>query len=270
MESKFIQLNGKLTHFLSAGNPDNPSLVLIHGWPSSGLLWRQMIPELSKKFHILVPDLPGHGKSDKPGNIDYDLDFLCGFILDFYDAMDLKRATLIVHDLGGMAGLSFAVRHRDRLEKFVVMNTSPYSDWHPLLSFTIFLLKQPILTHFFLNKTSFRQILSNGFYNKSLISSDLLNLFLTPWINSPQGRKSFSKTIAIPPARMVESPNVLRTIDTPTLILWGTKDRFFPFKYAKRLQRDIQNSKLIAIEKAGHFLQDEQPDLINKALMEFL
>ncbi len=271
MESSFIKLNNNLTiHTRRAGNPSSPPLVLIHGWPSSGLLWRQMIPELSKKFHVLVPDLPGHGKSDKPENMDYDLDFLRGFILDFYDATDLKKASLIVHDLGGMAGLSFAVRHRERLEKFVVMNTSPYSDWHPLLSFTIALLKQPVLTPFFLNKTIFRQVLSNGFYNNSLISSDLLNLFLTPWTNSPQGRKAFSKTIAIPPVRMVESPHALRTIDTPTLILWGTKDRFFPFKYARRLHQDIQNSKLIAIEKAGHFLQEEQPDLINNALMEFL
>ena len=150
MESRFIRLKSNLTiHTLIAGNPVNPPLVLIHGWPSSSLLWRQIIPELSQKFYILAPDLPGYGESDKPGNLIYDLDFLCGFIRDFYDAMDLAKASLIVHDLGGMAGLSFAVRHRERLEKFVVMNTSPYSDWPPLVSFTIFLLKQSILTPIF-------------------------------------------------------------------------------------------------------------------------
>jgi len=271
MESQFIRLKSNLTiHTLIAGQPTNPPLVLIHGWPSSCLLWRHMIPELSKNFFIVAPDLPGHGKSDKPGNIPYDLEFLREFIRDFYDAMDLAKANLVVHDLGGMAGLSFAVHHRDRLEKLVVMNTSPYSDWHYMLSFTIFLLKQSLLTPLFLNETIFKRILSDGFYDKSLVSPSLVTLFRSPWANSPEGRQAFSKTIAIPPARMVESPGTLSTIDTPTLILWGKKDKFFPFRTAQKLQKNIPNAKLIGIEKAGHFLQEEQPEAINNSLMEFL
>ncbi len=271
MESRFIQLNNKLKiHTLVAGKAVNPPLVLIHGWPSSCLLWRHMIKQLSQKFYILAPDLPGYGKSDKPGNRPYDLNFLSGFILDFFDAMDLEKANLVVHDIGGMAGLSFAVRHRHRLEKLVIMNTSPYSDWHYIFSFVIFLLKQPLLTPFFLNKTIFKQILSKGFYNKSIVSSDLVDLFLNHWINSLEGKKAFSQTIAVPQIHMVESSRNLRTIDSPTLILWGKKDVFFPIRIAQKLQQDIPNSQLIGIDKAGHFLQEEQPELINQALMAFL
>ena len=271
MESRFIRLKNNLTiHTLIAGNPTDPPLVLVHGWPSSCLLWRKMIPALSKKFYILAPDLPGHGQSDKPADIAYDLDFLRGFIRQFYDAMNLEKASLVVHDLGGMAGLSFAVRHKDRLERLVVMNTSPYSDWHYLLSFSIFLLKQSVLTPFFLNKTIFRQVLCTGFYDTSLVSEEVVNLFITPWINSPEGKKAFSKTIAVPPIHMVESPHSLGTIDTPSLILWGKKDQFFPFKLARRLHQDIPGSRLVGIDGAGHFLQEEKPERINKALMDFL
>ena len=139
-----------------------------------------------------------------------------------------------------------------------------------MLSFSIFLLKQSVFTPFFLNKTIFKQVLCTGFYDTSLVSEEVVNLFITPWINSPEGKKAFSKTIAVPPIHMVESPHSLGTIDTPILILWGKKDQFFPFKLARRLHQVVPGSHLVGIDGAGHFLQEKQPELINKALMNFL
>ncbi|MBA4394503.1 MAG: hypothetical protein C0407_13200, partial [Desulfobacca sp.] len=156
MNEQQITFNSGLKiNTIIAGDPSHPPLVLIHGWPSSAYLWRHMIPELAKHFYVIAPDIPGHGKSDKPSNIQYDLNFLRGFILDVFEAFDLKTASLACHDLGGMAGLSFAVRHPERLEKLIVMDTSPYADWPFLLHLSIFLLKQKSLTGFFLNRFVF-------------------------------------------------------------------------------------------------------------------
>ncbi|MCD4676470.1 MAG: alpha/beta hydrolase [Desulfobacula sp.] len=271
MEGQYLTLkNNMKIHTLIKGDKSNPPLVLIHGWPSSSLLWRHMIPELSKHFYVLAPDLPGHGKSDKPENATYDLAFLRGFILDFYDAFDLKTASLAAHDLGGMAALSFAVRHPERLDKFIIMDTSPYHEWPFLLQSSIFLLKQNYLTWIFLNRFIFKQILINGFYNNNFITPEVIDIFRTPWINSKKGKKAFSKTIKIPPSQMVESKEALQTIKSPTLILWGKNDFFFPFKTARQLHKDIKNSTLVSVEKAGHFLQEEQPRYIQEQIISFL
>lgn len=271
MEKRYVILkNNMKIHTLIKGDETNPPLVLLHGWPSSSLLWRHLIPDLSKHFYVLAPDLPGHGKSDKPETAIYDLNFLRGFIHDFFDAFNLKTAHLCVHDLGGMAGLSFAVRHPERLNKFIIMNTSPYSEWSSALYISILLLKQTFLTRLFLNRFVFKQVLNNGFYNKALITSEVLDIFRSPWIASNDGMKAFSRTIDIPPELMVENRDLLRKIHIPTLILWGRKDVFFPFGIARQLHQDIKTSTLVAVEKAGHFLQEEQPEFILKEMISFL
>ncbi|OQW98109.1 MAG: hypothetical protein BWK74_05435 [Desulfobacteraceae bacterium A6] len=270
MEIRYVTLKNRLKkHTMINGNEANPPLVLLHGWPSSSLLWRHLIPGLSKHFYVLAPDLPGHGKSDKPETALYDLNVLRGFILDFFDAFNLKSAHLCVHDLGGMAGLSFAVRHPERLDKLIIMNTSPYPEWSPALYISILLLKQTFLTKLFLNRFVFKQVLKNGFYNKALITSEVLDIFRSPWIASNEGIKAFSRTIDIPPALMVENRNCLRKINIPTLILWGKKDVFFPFGIARQLHQDIRTSSLVAVDRAGHFLQEEQPEFILKEMSRF-
>jgi len=271
MESLYLTLKNNLKiHTLIEGDKSNPSLVLVHGWPSSCYLWRHMIPKLSKHFYVLAPDLPGHGKSDKPTNAKYDLGFLRGFILDFYDELNLKTASLAVHDLGGMAGLSFAIRHPERLDKFIIMDTSPYPEWSFLLHLSIYLLKQKYLTRFFLNRFVFKQVLKNGFFNKKIITPHVLNLFRVPWISSKESRRAFYKTIEIPPSQMVEPKEALQKMKSPTMILWGENDFFFPFKIARRLHKDIKNSTLVGVDKAGHFLQEEQPEFISRQIISFL
>lgn len=270
MENMYVTLRNKLKiNTLINGDKANPPLVLLHGWPSSSLLWRHLIPELSKYFYVLAPDLPGHGKSDKPENALYDLNFLRGFILDFFDVFNLKTAHLCVHDIGGMAGLSFAARHPERIGKFIIMNTSPYPEWSPALYISILLLRQGFLTRLFLNRFVFKQVLKNGFYNKELITSEVLDIFRSPWIVSTDAMRAFSKTIDIPPELMVENRDCLRKINIPTLILWGRKDVFFPFSIARQLHQDIRTSKLVAVDRAGHFLQEEQPAFILQEMVKF-
>ncbi len=271
MDSQKITLNTKLNiHYYSAGSPDNPPLVLLHGWPSSCLLWRLLIPELSKHFYILAPDLPGHGQSDKPLNVKYTKEFLEQFILDFIDTLGFEKIHLACHDLGALGGLGFVSTYPERLNKFIIMNTSPYSSWSLRLKFTIFLLKQRMLTNLFLNKFIFKQVLKSGIYNHHLITPQLIDIFRTPWMQTEESLSAFSKTIEIPPDQMVLTQEKLNSIKTPTLILWGKKDIFFPMRVAWQLHKDIQNSTLVGVKNAAHFLQEEQPEFIQKEMISFL
>ncbi len=271
MNSQTITLKSDINiHYYTAGGEGNPTLLLLHGWPSSALLWRLLIPELSKHFFILCPDLPGHGYSSKPRDAIYDKDFLSRFILEFLDALAIDQAHLGCHDLGGTAALVFASRYPGRINKFIVMNTSPYADWHWRLRFTIFLLKQPMLTSLFLNPFVFKQVLKSGLFNHQLITKELIDVFRRPWLDSKEAHASFSKTIAVPPEDLALSKDELKQIKLPTLVLWGKKDIFFPMQVARQLHKDIPGSKLIGVDSAAHFLQEEQPEFIQKEMIEFL
>ncbi len=262
--------NGDTIHTCIAGNPSHPPLVLLHGWPASHLLWRNIIPALSDQFYVIAPDLPGHGYSDKPVDCRYDLDFFKEFILDFMDTMSLETTSLVAHDLGGMAGLSFAARHPDRLDKFIIMNTCPYPDVSLRLRLSLFALRQPALAGLLLTPFIFKQLLKTGIHNHDLITPELISCFRTPWLDDGAGKKAFSKTIGAPLDQMAESVDKIKEIKTPTLILWGKKDIFFPFAIARRLHQDLENSTLVGIENSAHFCQEEEPEFIARAISAFM
>ncbi len=271
MESQYVRLkSGLKIHYLAAGDLTAPRVVLVHGWPTNALLWRKIIPGLAGRFRVLAPDLPGHGLSAKPADAPYNLDFFHQFLREFFQAMGLDRAHLVAHDLGGIAGLGLAVRNPGLIKKFVVMNTGPYKELPPLVSFFLAALRQPFLTGFFLRPPIFRLLMKQGIHHRERVTASLASLYLRPFAKTPGGRKAFSNTIAIPPENMVESPEKLRQITMPTLILWGTKDGFFKFAVARRLHKDIRGSWLTAVPHAGHFLQEDQPEQVLAALNRFL
>ncbi len=270
MESQFVRLkSGLKIHYLASGPENAPTVVLVHGWPTSSQLWRQIIPGLARHFRVLAPDLPGHGLSSKPEDAVYDLDFLYRFMCDFFDTVGLEKAHLAVHDLGGMAGLAFAVRDPERLDRLVVMNTGPYKEISFTLSVLLKVLGQSWLTWLFLWRPAFRRLMCQGIYHKERMTEELSEMYRATWAGTSAGRRAFSRTIGIPPARMVEAPEKLREIRIPTLILWGTKDGFFNFKVARRLHEDIKDSVLEAVPNASHFLQEDQPQKVLDNLAGF-
>jgi pimeloyl-ACP methyl ester carboxylesterase len=271
MESKIIKLkNGLSINTVLSGNPAHPAVVLLHGWPASSLLWRNIIPRLCDKFYVIAPDLPGHGKSDKPRDAIYTLAFLRQFVLDFSDALGLDAICLAAHDLGGMAALSLAARHPEHINKLIIMNTCPYSEISLRLKLSLLVLKQPLLTGVLLHPFILRQVLKTGIHNPRLITPQLVSCYREPWITENLGRRAFSKTIDPTIEQMTEPVEMIKAITTPTLILWGKKDIFFPFSIARRLHQDLEHSKLVGIENSAHFCQEEEPGFIAREISRFL
>lgn len=271
MNQSMIRLKSGLNiHILEEGKKHNPPLILLHGYPSSGYLWRHMMKGLSRHFHVLAPDLPGHGRSDKPANVTYTLDFFHEFLLDFFEAMQIDKACLVAHDLGGMAALGLAVRNPEKIDRLVIMNTGPYKDWPMLLKIFLNILKLRFLSWAFLSKTGFKMLLKQGLFNGRLLTHETAELYRRPWILDHAGKLAFCRTIDVPADKMVEPVERLRGIRIPTMVLWGRNDRFFPKSVAWRLHHDIDGSRLVFVDRAGHFLQEEQPEAITHHLMSFL
>ena len=271
MEKRFITLkNGMNIFVLQKGLKNLAPLILLHGWPSNTFLWRNILPGLSKSFSVYAPDLPGYGRSDKPLDVDYDMAFYHEFLLEFYDALGLKKASLVAHDLGAIAGLSLAVRNPQKIEKLVIMNTGPYSNWPLTVRLLLNILSARPLTSLFLNRLVYTILLKTSVYNTRCMTPEVVDLFRNHWMDTTNGKAAFSRTIKAPPSRMAEPVEKLRAIDIETMILWGKEDRFFPFSLARKLHGDIKGSKLVGIEKAGHFIQEDNPEYVQEKIMDFL
>ncbi|MBC8496820.1 MAG: alpha/beta hydrolase [Anaerolineales bacterium] len=272
MKSQFVTLpDGLRIHTLVAGAEENPPLILLHGYPSNSQLWRRCIPPLADHFRVYAPDLPGYGQSDKPLDVEYDLDYSVHFLLGFYDALGLEQAGLVVHDVGGMLGLGFAARHPERVTRFVVMDTAPYVEWNFILRAALGLARNSFSARFMLTRAGFKWIARRLLvHNPAAITDEVVDLYRDPWVENPDSRRAFSHVIGLPPVHLTEPRQNLRRITAPTLILWAEKDVVFPTRIARQLQTDIAGSELITVPDCGHFLQEEQPELVVEHLLRFL
>lgn len=272
MESQFVTLqDGLRIHTLVAGAEESPPLVLLHGWPASGQLWRHCIPPLADHFRVYAPDLPGYGRSSKLLEVNYDLDFFVRFLLEFYDGLGLEKAGLVAHDVGGMVGLGFAARYPERVTRFVVMDTAPYVEWTLILRVAIGLARNPFFARWMMTRTGFKWISRLLLvHHPAVITAEVADLYRAPWVESPAARRLFSQVISLPPARLTEPRQNLHHITAPTLILWAEKDLCFPTRIARQLQGDIPNASLVTVPDCGHFLQEEQPELVVEHLLRFL
>ena len=117
--SHYTQVNSLRIHYLAAGTPDpnTPPILLLHGFPTSSHLYRNILPELGKTHRAIALDLPGYGLSDKPLDAKYNLTFYETILEGFLDALDIHDTDLVVHDLGGPVDLYWALRHPDRVYK---------------------------------------------------------------------------------------------------------------------------------------------------------
>jgi pimeloyl-ACP methyl ester carboxylesterase len=254
-----------------AGAPASPPLVLLHGYPVSLRLWRHCVPDLAARFRVIAPDLPGHGESDKPDGVDYDLDFFVDALRELVDALHLPRFSLVVHDLGGMIGLGFAARYPSRLERLVVMDTAPFSNW-PLLN--------RLVVAFARTRWGARSLASRSGFKRALrllcvkdatlISDNVAEMYRSPWVASPEARRALRQVIAMPPERITVPRPDLARIKIPTLVLWAANDVVLPASIGRRLARELPDATLEIVPDCGHFLQEERPAEVTRHVLDFL
>ncbi len=265
-----VMVHGMRIHTLVAGDPAAPPLVLLHGYPTSSALWRGCLPALARHRRVYAPDLPGHGASDKPGDVDYDLPFFVRFLEGFADVLGLRRFALAAHDLGGMAALGFAARRGERLTHLVVLDTAPYADWPLACRLLIAAARSRPLAALLLRPAPFRLLLQAGVHRPGRITREVAEEYRRHWVASEEARRAFSATVAMPPARWALPLAELRSIATPTLVLWAARDLLFGQGIARRLGRDLPSAKLVVIPGAGHFLQEDAPDAVAEAIGAFV
>jgi pimeloyl-ACP methyl ester carboxylesterase len=281
---RVVDAKGRRVFHREAG--DGPALLFLHGFPQTGHAWRGMIDRLSDRFRLLMPDVPGFGASDSPP--EHDPGVVASILCDYLDAVDAPEAIVVGHDWGGAFAFRLALDHADRIPRLIVTNTA-FRELSPLHSWYIWLFNIP-----WLPEAAFRlgsdQILS--FFMKgatpegrrSVFEGEPLRVYQEAYRDPERissaleyyrvvTRKAFSKQMRARFGKGVLTSDAAtggRRIEQPTLIVWGMRDPALPPKLLYGMKRDIPQAEVVELPDCGHFVAEECPDELARAIDRFV
>lgn len=274
-----IDVNGLKVFYRESGPADGPELLLLHGYPSAGHMFRDLIPQLADRYHVVAPDLIGFGQSGMPGRDSFSYTFaaLTDAIEGFTDAVGFGRYALYVFDYGAPVGFRLAVRRPERVTAIVSQNGNAYEEglsdgWDPIRAYW----REPTQA----NRDAIRSMVqpettvwqyTHGVPDPSLVSPDGYTLD-NHYLSRP-GADEIQLDLFLDYASNVELypefQEYFRTSRPPLLAMWGRNDPFFLPAGAEAFQRDIPGADVRLLD-TGHFALETHATEIATAIRGFL
>jgi pimeloyl-ACP methyl ester carboxylesterase len=287
IESITVQSNGLRMHALAAGPSDGPLVVLLHGFPELAHSWRRQLPALAAAgYRAVAPDQRGYGETELRGP--YDVDTLAGDVVELVHALGRERATLVGHDWGGAVAWTVAHEHPDTVDRLVALNCPPPELLARELRTSLGQLRRSWYIAFFQlpwlperrmtrdRAAVVARALIGGSHNRAAWSPEDVELYRAAFSRPGRAkaaidwyRTAFRRSLV--PHRRRPRPR----ISAPTLVLWGMADRFLSPALAERakLSRVLapgNEPDIVLIEEAGHFVQNEAAERVNRELLRWL
>jgi len=299
---KTVTIDGLDVFYREAGNPNNPTILLLHGFPTSSHMFRDLIPALSDQFHLVAPDYPGYGYSSMPSvdEFDYSFDNLANIVDKFINKVGLETYSLYLMDYGAPVGFRIATKHPERVESLIIQNGNAYVEgidnnfWEPIQAY-------------WKDRNAINQGLDNDWwknvkdaYKNQNMSNDealrfLLTLGATKWqyTNGVRNVETISPdtwdhvqplldregnqeiqlqlfySYGSNPPLYPQWQAYLREHQPPTLIVWGKNDEIFPVDGAHPYKRDLKKVDFHLLD-TGHFALEEDGDVIAEHIRRFL
>ena len=262
-----------------AGDPENPTILLLHGFPTSSHMFRDLIPLLADRFHLVAPDLPGFGRTALPprDSFTYSFDNLAKVIDRFTEVIGLDRYAIYVFDYGAPTGLRLALAHPERVTAIVSQNGNAYAEglsegWNPIERYW----REPSdanrqALRALLTPESIRWQYEHGVVDPSAISPDGIALD-AHYLERPDADEiqldlmlDYASNVALYPAFQA----YFREHQPPLLAIWGRNDPFFLPPGAEAYKRDLPNAEIRFLD-TGHFALETHAGEIAQAITRFL
>jgi pimeloyl-ACP methyl ester carboxylesterase len=276
---QFATVSGLKLFYREAGSKASPTIVLLHGFPSSSHMFRNLIPRLAQKFHVIAPDYVGFGYSDAPdaGKFDYTFDNLAAHVEELlFGVLGLKKFSIYVQDYGAPVGYRIASKHQDAIEGIVVQNGNAYVEgigaaFDPMKPFWVNRnseTEKPVRDLLKKETTIFQY--THGTKDVSRISPDSYTvdqLFLDrPGNDAIQFNLLHNYQSNL--ARYDSWHEFFRNKQLKTLIVWGKNDPFFTVEGAQAYLRDIPKAELHLLD-TGHFALEDSSEFIAQQIIKF-
>jgi len=271
--SHSFDVEGHRMHYVDEGQ--GQTLLFVHGTPSWSFEYRHLIKALSASYRCIAPDHLGFGLSDKPSDYAYRTRQHAANLGLLIQHLNLQDIILVVHDFGGPIGLHYAVNHPGNIQRLVILNTWLWSSTgEPEFEKNRKLLNNPFLPFLYryLNFSA-RFLVPQSFGNRGKLSR-LVHLHYTRPFGKPSqrlGTLAFARSLMHDQA-WFEALWMKRACitDKPTLLLWGMKDPFIGGKHLDQFADHFFYRRVVRLEEAGHFPQEECPEIVIREIRAFL
>ncbi len=273
------EIDGMEIFYREAGSRENPTILLLHGFPTSSHMFRDLMPALADTYHLIAPDYPGYGYSSMPSvdNFDYTFDRLAEIVQAFTEGLALDSYSIYLQDYGAPVGFRLAAKHPERVQALIIQNGNAYDEgllefWEPLKAYWADRTPEnaePLLGFLTLETTKWQYL--HGIRDSSKISPDTWHHVqpLLDRLGNNEIQLALYYSYGSNPPLYPEWQEYFRTYQPPTLIVWGQNDYIFPAEGAHPYQRDLTNLELHLLD-TGHFALEEMGSEIAQYIRSFL
>jgi pimeloyl-ACP methyl ester carboxylesterase len=278
-----VETNGIRMHYVEQGS--GFPILLLHGFPELWYSWRHQIPALAEAgFRVIAPDLRGYGESDKPYEIGaYDIQHLVGDLAGLLDALDIDKTVIVGHDWGGIIVWQFALMHPERVEAVIALNT-PFIPRAPISPIEAFKAAPDGRFNYILHfqeegvaeremeadlEGTLRTVMRSTAGNAEAITDDDIAVFAEAFRKGGlRGPINFYRNFH----KNWETTEDLagKQVMVPTLMITAEKDPVLKPEMADGMERFVPNVRFHHVKDSGHWTQQEQPDEVNRAMIDFL
>ena len=279
LKYKTLAINGVNIAYREAGNPEHPTIVLLHGFPASSYQYRKVLQQLADQFHLIAPDYPGFGNSDFPDakTYQYTFDNIATTVNAFLEKKNINSYAIMIQDYGAPIGFRLATAHPERITAIINQNGNAYEAglgdaWKDIRILWENRTKQTeaaLLPAFSLEGLKWQY--THGVRDLQTVDPDSYNLDYLR-LSRPNAHAvnldlfyDYQNNVALYP----KWQQYLRDNQPPLLIVWGKNDAFFPESGAEAFKKDVQNIDY-NIYETGHFALEEEGDAIIKKIRSFM
>jgi len=274
-----IEIDGLDIFYREAGSRDNPTVLLLHGFPTSSHMFRKLVPALADSYHVIAPDYPGYGQSSMPSvdEFDYSFDRFADLIETFTEKLELNRYSLYLMDYGAPVGFRLAAKHPERVDSLIIQNGNAYEEglrdfWKPLKAYWANRTPknaEALVGLLTLEATKWQY--THGTRQPETISPD--NWAVDQPLLDREGNQAIQLQMffdyASNPPLYPSWQKYLSVHQPPTLIVWGKNDHIFPAEGAHPYKQHLKNLEFHLLD-TGHFALEEDGEQIAKLMRAFL
>lgn len=271
MRGEFVDVGGARLYYYAAGTRGSGDpVVLIHGFPTCGHLWTDVVPELPAGHRVIVLDLLGFGRSDPPGQHPVSVRAHADRVVGLLDLLGVNHAAVVGHDVGGAIALTMAARHPLRVSRLGLVASAAFDAW-PAREVKLARAMLPLTRHLppAWILSVLRADLQRGYVDADRAQRSIAR-YVRPFAGAAGRDILFRHLVELDAADTEVLTPRLRELVQPTAIVWGRHDPFLPVATGRRLHEAIPGSTLEIVEEGCHFLPEDAPRAVAAAIAGLL
>ena len=279
VQFRYEKIDGINIAYREAGDPEKPTVLLLHGFPTSSHMFRHLIPKLAKNYHVIAPDYPGFGASDMPQakNFEYSFDKISTMMTTLLDRKKIDKYSVYLMDYGAPVGFRMFAENPERVSGFIIQNGNAYEEglrefWDPIKAYWAAPTKEngdKLRGFFEISATKWQ--FTHGTQHPENISPD--NFWHVQYLLDRTGNQEVQLELFLDYGTNVAEYSkwqaLFRKHQTPALLMWGKNDPIFPEEGAHPYKNDLKNIEFHILD-TGHFALEEYGSEIAKRMLNFL